>query len=107
MRRRTATYEELLKVPAEKVAEIVDGELIVSPRPAPMHARTPPGIGVDRGPFGQQLRRGADDPGGWWIIPEPELHLGSRPDIIVPDVAGWRISRLLAMPDAAFFVLEP
>jgi len=107
MRRRTATYEELLKVPPEKVAEIVDGELIVSPRPAPMHARTAAGIGVDLGPFDQQHRRGPDDPGGWWIVPEPELHLGSRPDIIVPDVAGWRISRLPAMPDAAFFVLEP
>ena len=29
-----ATYEDLLKVPDDKVAEIVDGELYVSPRPA-------------------------------------------------------------------------
>ena len=33
-----ATYEDLLKVPDHKVAEIVDGELYVSPRPAAPHA---------------------------------------------------------------------
>src|SRR5207237_5929381 len=107
MSRRTATYEDLLKVAPEKVAEILDGDLVVSPRPAPVHARTAAGIGVDLGPFDQQHRRGPDDPGGWWILPEPELHLGPRPDVVVPDLAAWRISRLSAMPEAAFFALEP
>ena len=37
--RRRATYEDLLSVPDDRVAEIVDGELVVSPRPAGPHAR--------------------------------------------------------------------
>jgi hypothetical protein len=36
---RPATYDDLLKVPEIQVAEIVDGELYASPRPAPRHAR--------------------------------------------------------------------
>ena len=36
--RRKATYDDLLKVPDYKVAEIIDGELIVNPRPASLHA---------------------------------------------------------------------
>jgi hypothetical protein len=35
---RPATYEDLVEVPDIQVAEIVDGELHASPRPAPPHA---------------------------------------------------------------------
>ena len=37
---RNATYEDLLQVPDNLIAEIVDGELITSPRPASAHALT-------------------------------------------------------------------
>ena len=36
--------------------------------------------------------------GGWWIIDQPELHLGE--DIVVPDVAGWRRETMPEYPDA-------
>jgi hypothetical protein len=35
IQRKTATYEDLLKVPENKVAEILDGELFESPLPGP------------------------------------------------------------------------
>jgi len=35
---KRATYEDVLNAPDNKVAEIVDGELFLSPRPAPRHA---------------------------------------------------------------------
>ena len=38
---RNATYEDLLQVPDNLIAEIVDGELITSPRPASAHAPQP------------------------------------------------------------------
>src|SRR3954468_203036 len=38
MVRRRATYDDLLKLPEHLVGEIIDGELIVSPRPANPHA---------------------------------------------------------------------
>ena len=36
--------------------------------------------------IGGPFDRGRGGPGGWWIIDEPELHLGE--DILVPDLAG-------------------
>lgn len=84
------------------MAEILDGELYTSPRPAPRHAVASSGLGGDLvAPFD----RGRGGPGGWWILDEPELHLG--PDVIVPDVAGWRRTRLTAIPESAFFTLAP
>lgn len=41
------------------------------------------------------------------ILVEPELHLGSRPDKLVPDVAGWRRERLPEIPDEAAISIAP
>lgn len=41
----------------------------------------------------------------WVILDEPELHLGA--DILVPDIAGWRRSRMPEIPDVAYFDLAP
>lgn len=99
---RPATYEDLLKVPDNFVAEILDGELYASPRPAPRHADASSGLGgVLRNPFD----RGRGGPGGWRILDEPELHLGQ--DIVVPDLAGWRRERLPALPEEAFLSVAP
>ncbi len=99
---KPATYEDLLKVPDHLVAEIVDGELFTSPRPASRHARASTVLGSM---IGQHFDRGDGGPGGWWIIDEPELHLGR--DILVPDIAGWRRERMPVFPDAVFFELAP
>ena len=100
--RRRATYEDLCQVPDHKVAEILDGELIVSPRPALRHASASSGLGGHLwGPF----HGGRGGPGGWWILDEPELHLAD--DVVVPDLAGWRRERLPAVPDTAYMALAP
>jgi Uma2 family endonuclease len=100
--RRRATYEDLAAVPDHLVAEILDGELHATPRPGPKHAVASSGLGSDlTGPFD----RGRGGPGGWWILDEPELHLGS--DVLVPDLAGWRRERLPAMPAENYFTLSP
>ena len=99
---RPATYEDLCKVPDHKVAEIFDGELIVSPRPALRHAHASSCLGAILGPpFGL----GSSGPGDWWMLDEPELHL--RDDIVVPDLAAWRRERLPFVPDAAYMTLAP
>jgi len=99
---RRATYEDLKKVPDIMVAEIVDGELHASPRPALRHAKTHSLLGVLLGgPF--DLGRGG--PGGWVILDEPELHFGRN--VLVPDLAGWRRTRLAQVPDAPFLTLAP
>ena len=99
---RLATYEDLLAVPDHQIAEIIEGVLHAHPRPASPHARAASTLGIDMGgPFD----RGRGGPGGWLILDEPELHLGS--DIVVPDLAGWRRERMPEMPEAAYFTLAP
>lgn len=100
--RKFATYEDLFDLPDHLVGEIIHGQLITHPRPAPKHIVTSSAIGDELvGPF----QKGRGGPGGWWILDEPELHLG--PHILVPDLAGWRRERLPTMPDTAFFTLPP
>jgi Uma2 family endonuclease len=91
-------------VPSEMVAEILEGELHTMPRPAARHARASSELGGElHGPF----NRGRGGPGGWVILDEPELRFGQRPDIMVPDLAGWRRERMPEIPDVAAFTLAP
>ncbi len=77
--------------PEELVAELLDGELHLCPRPARPHANVASSLGIlIGGPF----RFGKGGPGGWVILYEPELHFGPRPDKLVPDLAGWTRARL-------------
>jgi Uma2 family endonuclease len=100
--RPKATYADIERLPPNLVGQIVDGELIVSPRPASLHALATSSLGEElSGPF----HKGRGGPGGWWIIDEPELHLDE--DVLVPDLAGWRRERMPIFPDAAFFTLVP
>ena len=100
--RLRATYQDVLDAPPHRVAEIVDGTLYTQPRPAPPHAVACSRLGID---LGGPFDRGRGGPGGWWIIDEPELHLGE--DILVPDLAGWRRERMADLPDTAYFTLPP
>ncbi len=95
-------YEDLEKLPDNLVAEIVNGELHASPRPAPPHARAGSIVGGRLTPAFDEGRGG---PGGWWILLEPELHPGA--DVLVPDWAGWRRSRMPRLPATAYFPLAP
>ena len=99
---RLASYDDILDLPEHLVGEILNGELLTHPRPAPRHALALSLLGAElSGPF----HRGRGGPGGWWILSEPELHLG--PHVLVPDIAGWRRERLLRLPDTAWFELAP
>jgi Uma2 family endonuclease len=99
---RIATYEDLCKVPDHLVAQIIHGQLITLPRPAPKHARAASIMG---GKLVPTYDEGNNGPGGWWMLFEPELHLG--PHILVPDLAGWRRERMPTLPDKAYFELAP
>ena len=80
---RPATYQDVLDAPPHMVAELIGGRLRLSPRPASPHVLASSRLQVEiGGPFGK-------GPGGWWILVEPELHLG--PDVLVPDLAGPKV----------------
>lgn len=94
--RRLATYEDLLTMPEDVRAEILDGEVVVSPPPSPDHSKAHSSVNrLIGGPFDEDDGRGG--PGGWWIFIELDIRLG-RHQIVRPDLSGWRRERL---PDPA------
>jgi Uma2 family endonuclease len=101
---RRATYEDLLAVPENLVAEIIHGVLVTHPRPAMPHTRAASRLGARLdGPFDS----GKGGPGGWVILDEPELHLRGG-HVFVPDLAGWRRERMPTIPmHAAALELAP
>jgi Uma2 family endonuclease len=102
---RKATYQDVLDAPEHKVAEILDGELFLSPRPATPHANAGSAIGADLNSAFHRPPGDPKQPGGWWILDEPELHLGT--DVVVPDLAGWRHERMPILRDMPAFTMPP
>ncbi len=100
--RQLARYEDLLDLPEHLVGEIIHGTLYTQARPLPRHARASSSLGIK---LGSPFDEGRDGPGGWWILDEPELHLGRH--VLVPDLAGWRRERLPRLPQGAWFELPP
>lgn len=85
---------------------MLDRELHLVPRPRRSHLRSASGLGSFL--FGA-FHVGAGGPGGWTVLYEPEIHLGTEPDIVVPDLAGWRSGRLVDRDDTdeAFITAVP
>lgn len=52
----------------------------VRPRLASRHALAAAALGMY---LGSPFQRSRGGPGGWWILSEPELHLGG--DVLVPE----------------------
>ena len=100
------TYADIEALPPHVVGEILGGELVVSPRPAPRYARASSRLGMLLGP---PIEFGLVGPGGWQILFEPELPLGvdSRFDPVVPDLAGWRLDTMPTLPETAQFKVVP
>jgi Uma2 family endonuclease len=99
---KRATYEDVLNAPENKVAEILDGELFLSPRPRLPHAAAQAAI---QSKLWSRFDDGERGPDGWIVVTEPELHLAGA--IVVPDVAAWRRERLPALPDRPWLDLAP
>ena len=97
-------YAQLEVLPEGLTGEIIEGALHVSPRPSARHGSASSELG---GALIPPFRHGQGGPGGWRIILEPELHLGRPTDVMVPDLAGWRIERLPELPDDHRFTVAP
>lgn len=101
--KHVATYEDVVNAPDGMVAELIDGELHLQPRPAKPHAAAATALGEELGP---PFKRGRGGPGGWIILYEPEIHFGAN--VLVPDLAGWRRERMPVMTtEEAYFTLAP
>lgn len=98
---KRATYADLEALPENVVGEIIDGELFAMPRPSLEHAV---GTSTLATLLLSAFQLGQGGPGGWWILFEPELHLAE--DVLVPDLAGWRSTRL-ERPSGAAATVAP
>ena len=100
---RRATYEDILALPEHVTGEIIAGELYTQARPAGPQTLVASGLGMD---LGSPFDRGRGGPGGWFIAHEPELHLAG--DVLVPDLAAWRVARLpVEARKGAYFTVVP
>lgn len=94
MGKRPATYDDLIAAPDGQRAELIAGELVLTPRPAFGHGLATTRATVSLGStYGGQ----GDGPGGWVLLVEPELWLGPpdapNAEVLVPDLVGWRDDR--------------
>ncbi|MET0405600.1 MAG: Uma2 family endonuclease [Cystobacter sp.] len=85
---QAVAYSVLDAMPMGWVGEILDEEVVASPRPSDVQARAAFMLGVELGERWERRRRG---PGRWCFLRAPELRLGR--DVLVPDLAGWRRDR--------------
>jgi Uma2 family endonuclease len=87
--KKKATYEDLYTIPENMTGEIINGELVVTPRPSRKHGFAATVLSTEIvTPY--QFGRGGG-PGGWIFIVEPEI--GLEENILVPDIAGWKRER--------------
>jgi hypothetical protein len=97
-----ATYQDVLDAPEHLVAEILGGELVLTPTPAPPHMKA--SLQLIRqlaGPF----EDGVGGPGGWSFLYETEIHFATEGlEVLVPDLAGWRRGRMPEMPPPGIHV---
>ena len=101
---RRATYQDVLDAPENVIAEVISGTLYTTPHPAIPHARVSTRLSNVLGRYFDD----DDGPTGWLILYETELHLGSEPDILVPDLAGWRLANVQpGMEDAPWTSVSP
>jgi Uma2 family endonuclease len=101
--RRAATYEDLLALDESVKAELVAGEILVTPAPRPRHSKVQGALRrFVGGPFDDD--DGFGGPGGWWIFAEVDVRFGA--DVLRPDLAGWRRERL-PQPDVRPMLVVP
>ena len=102
---RPATLEDFLAIPAhQRFHEIIDGELVQKALPSARH-------GSSQSRLSTLLGAAYDDslggkPGGWVLMTEVEVLLPGRQPVR-PDLAGWRVERMPALPDEFPVKLRP
>lgn len=97
-----ATHADIQALPRHIVGELLRGRLYTHPRPASRHLFGASQLGFHlRSKFGERL----GGMGGWWFLGEPELHL--LDDVVVPDLAAWRVEHMPVLPEVAHFTQTP
>lgn len=102
--KKSSLYERLLALPDNVIGEIINGELVVSPRPGGMHLLA---ASVLNRRIGSPFSDGIGGPGGWWILEGPEIEFENEKQHYVPDLAGWKKERMPQVPVGHIFTVVP
>lgn len=100
--RKLAAYQDVVTAPEHWLAELIDGDLYMQPRPSIAHQVVSTVLGAE---LDSPFRRGRGGPGGWIFADQPELHLAKN--VLAPDLAGWRRERMPVVEHAACVTLPP
>lgn len=93
--RQRRTLADWQAEPPERHLELIDGDFVEKAEPDAPHANAQAGVtSAVRPPF--HRRGGSGGPGGWWILTEADVQLGT--DVVRPDVVGWRRSSCPSLP---------
>ena len=102
--KKLATVEDLLSIPEDQRAELINGELIHHGQASFRHGQAQRSLGVVLDPFGR--KGGGDGPGGWWIVTEAGVRY-SPYTACRHDLAGWKRTRLPVPPDEEYVSVTP
>lgn len=95
-RAEPATEADLLALPEQgRGFELIDGEL-TEKQGGFRHSRAHVRLGQRLAPY-DRGSGGGDRPGGWWFLAEQLVSFA--PDVLRPDLAGWRRERLPEPPE--------
>jgi len=103
-RARPLPYEQLEALPQGLTGEVLNGQLHTQPRPSGPHLHVGSALG---GKVYRRFDEGDGEPGGWWILDEPEIHFVRDIEVAVPDIAGWRHGRMPMLPEDHRFEVVP
>lgn len=95
----TDLYDNARALAPNLRAEILDGDIVASPSPKPAHQAVALALASQlHSRFGRR-------PGGWFFLTDSDIRLGD--DLVRPDLAGWRRSRLDTAPAETPITLAP
>lgn len=100
--KKEATYDDLYSISDNMTGEIIDGELIVTPRPSRKHIYTASALEVK---IGAPYQFGEGGPGGWIILVEPEIRFSTN--FLVPDLSGWKRERFPVEEETNWISVAP
>lgn len=107
--RKRATYQDVLDAPEHMVAEILNGELHLTPSLPLSCLEASSALGAS---LMSAYALGITGPGGWHFLRKFELHFGRgrNVDVVVPDIAAWtdhRFPQSAVDDDAQFISVAP
>lgn len=90
----------------ERNHEVLDGVLVERASPGSDHGFAQVKLGVAADPYNRRSGGDPPYPGGWWIMTEVEILLGTS-SIARPDLSGWRRERAPSRPQGNPIELRP